>query len=130
MADEEKSYDIVLRETDTWTELARLENALNVTVSDEKVEYDAVFTAENVTATWKSTPGGIGYIHSVEDESCGGGTPISPVVIVNYAFKGDEVLDLRVVKTASLEDQMLSVTITSASETTYQAESGEPEEGL
>ena len=130
-ADEDKSYDIVLREQDgNKTILARLEDALVVTVSGSKAEYSADFSATGVTATWVEKPSGVSSFFELERQDgqifIGGSTPVPDSVIVNTTLTGGEVLDLRVVTEASLDGQVLSVVITPASKTTYVAE-GEDE---
>lgn len=115
-----------LKETDSWTELARLENALAVTVSGSAVEYTAVFGETSVNVTW--TTDGIGEIHEVRNSdgtllSVGGGSVTSTQTINynnNYTVANGDVLDMRVVTDASLNGQVLSVTITPASKTTYE----------
>jgi len=124
-ADENKSYDIVLREQDgNKTILARLEGALKVTVSGAAVEYNAEFSATGATATWVEKPSGVSSFFELKRQNgdifIGGGTPVPDNMSVNTTLTGGEVLDMRVVTEASLAGQVLSVTITPASKTTYE----------
>ena len=125
-ADESKAYDIVLREQDGKTILARLEDAMEVTVSGSKAEYSADFSATGVTAIWTDTPSGKGQVFELKNNDGqtfnGGGTPVSENVIVNADLTSGGVLDLRVITDVSLDGQVLSATITPASEATYVVE--------
>ena len=123
-ADENTSYDIVLLGGADRVELARLEDAIVVTVDGSAEEYTAEFSETGVVATWETRPTGLTHIFELtagdsDNIIRSGGGGIYGSQTLDETLYGGEVYDMRVVKEASLNGQVLSATITPASEAIY-----------
>lgn len=130
-----ETYSIVLYSLDAnynkGSELARLENAIEVTVSGDAVEYDMTFNDGQDgthTITWKDNqlPTGIYQLGTWYDKNGaenGGKTSgtISTPAGASKVLQDGDTYDLRILTVYTLDGQTLKATITPPSKKTYTA---------
>ncbi len=123
------SYDFVLYEiTDNKVgcEIARLENAVIVTIADIATDYEIAFNVPSEgmhTVTFNEMPTGLCYIDAWYHDNAirsTGYEDITSSVTKNFALQDGDVYDLRLLTTYTLEGQTIKAVMTPPSTTTYE----------